>query len=49
MNEKLDLVEILKNCPKGWKLWSPIFGEVEFEEAFKLRSYVNVLKEWASW
>ena len=32
MNENLDLVEILKDCPKGTKLYSPIFGEVEFEE-----------------
>ena len=30
MNENLDLVEILRNCPKGTKLYSPIVGEVEF-------------------
>ena len=30
MKEKLDLVEILKNCPKGIILYSPIFGQVEF-------------------
>ena len=30
MNEKLNLVEILKDCPKGTKLYSPIFGDVEF-------------------
>lgn len=30
MNEKLNLVEILKDCPKGTKLYSTIFGEVEF-------------------
>ena len=30
MNENLNLVEILKNCPKGTKLYSTIFGEVEF-------------------
>ena len=28
MNENLNLVEILKNCPKGTKLYSTIFGEV---------------------
>jgi hypothetical protein len=27
----LDLVEILKNCPVGTKLYSILFGEVEFE------------------
>ena len=32
MNENLNLVEILKDCPKGTKLYSPIFGEVKFEE-----------------
>ena len=31
MNEKLNLVEILKNCPEGTKLYSTVFGEVEFE------------------
>ena len=28
--EKLNLVEILKDCPKGTKLYSPLFGEVTF-------------------
>ena len=28
MNENINLTEILKNCPKGTKLYSPIFGEV---------------------
>lgn len=31
MNENLNLVEILKNCPKGTKFYSPIVGEVEFQ------------------
>lgn len=26
-NKKLNLVEILKDCPKGTKLYSPMFGE----------------------
>lgn len=30
MNENINLVEILKDCPKGTKLYSPLFGEVEF-------------------
>lgn len=29
MNENLDLVKILKDVPKGTKLWSPICGECE--------------------
>lgn len=30
MNENLNLVEILKDCPKGTKLYSCLHGEVEF-------------------
>lgn len=32
MNENLNLVEILKDCPKGTKLYSTTVGEVEFED-----------------
>ena len=28
--EKLDLTKILKNCPKGWKFYTSVWGEVEF-------------------
>ena len=28
MNENLNLVEILKDCPRGTKLYSPVVGEV---------------------
>ena len=52
--EKLDLTKILKNCPKGWKFWSPIFGEVEFDQIGESRSivnlkYVNVKKDNNIW
>lgn len=30
-NGKLNLVELLGNCPKGTKLYSPLFGEVTLE------------------
>ena len=30
MNENIDLTKILKNCPKGWKFYSSVYGEVEF-------------------
>ena len=30
MNENLNLAEILKDCPKGTKLYSTVYGEVEF-------------------
>lgn len=32
MNENLNLVEILIDCPKGTKLYSMVHGEVEFVE-----------------
>ena len=32
MNENLNLVEILKDCPIGTKLYSSVHGEVELEE-----------------
>ena len=32
MNEKIDLTEILKYCPVGWELYSPVLGEVTFKE-----------------
>lgn len=32
MNENLNLVEILKDCPKGTKLYCPFYGEVEFQK-----------------
>ena len=31
MNENIDLTKILKDCPKGTKLYSPIFGDIIFE------------------
>lgn len=31
MNENIDLTKILKDCPKGWKFYSSVYGEVEFE------------------
>ena len=30
MNENIDLTKILKDCPKGTKLYSTIYGEVTF-------------------
>ena len=32
MNENLNLVEILKRCPRGTKFYSSVFGEVELLE-----------------
>ena len=42
MNENIDLTKILKDCPKGWKFWSPIFGEVEFERNYEDKGFITV-------
>ena len=43
MNENIDLTEILKDCPKGTKLYSPLFGDVELKEIDTSKVYsVNV-------
>ena len=30
MNENIDLTKILKDCPKGWKFYSSVWGDVKF-------------------
>ena len=32
MNENIDLTKILKDCPEGTKLYSLVYGEVEFQK-----------------
>ena len=32
MNENIDLIKILKDCPKGEKFWSKVHGEVTFRK-----------------
>lgn len=32
MNNNINIAEILKDCPKGTKLYSPLFGNITFEE-----------------
>ena len=44
MNNNVDLTKILKYCPKGTKLYSTIFGEVEFIECDILHQII-VAKE----
>ena len=39
MNENIDLTKILKDCPKGTKLYSTVFGEVEFDEIKEESNY----------
>ena len=44
MNENLNLVEILKNCPKSTKLYSTVFGEVKLEEVKENSKYPITVK-----
>ena len=39
MNENLNLIEILKDCPKGTKLYSTVYGEVEFDRINKREDF----------
>lgn len=39
MNENINLCEILKDCPKGTKLYTPIIGEVMFQRIEELAPY----------
>lgn len=40
MNENLNLAEILKDCPRGMELYSPIFGEVYLD---KIRPHLAIV------
>ena len=31
MNENINLIKILKNCPEGWEFWSDNYGKVRFK------------------
>lgn len=45
MNENLNLVETLKDCPRGTKLYSTVFGEVEFDCVDETKHLVGTAKE----
>ena len=49
MNENIDLTKILKDCPKGWKFWSPFVGEVEFQCIFQTNVFVNAKNDGKTW
>ena len=44
MNENIDLTKILKDCPKGTTLYSPIFGDVIFERIDDNGQYPIIVK-----
>ena len=40
MNNNIDLTKILKNCPKGTKFYSPVWGEVSFYKIHEKELYI---------
>ena len=44
MNENIDLTKILKDCQKGWKLYSSVYGEVAFIEVLDNASDIQRIK-----
>ena len=44
MNEKLDIIEILEDCPQGTKLYSTVFGDVEFDRIDTILSHPIVVR-----
>ena len=45
MNENLNLVEILKGCPSGVKLYSPLYGDITFDNIYLNLKYPIRTKE----
>lgn len=44
MNENIDLTKILKDCPKGTKLYSIAYGDVKFEKITDSESYPIIIR-----
>ena len=44
MNENIDLTKILKDCPKGWRFYSSVFGYVTFEKISDGAIYPIIIK-----
>ena len=39
MNNNIDLTKILKDCPKGWKFYSNIYGDIIFDSIGPIQNY----------
>ena len=44
MNENIDLTKILKNCPEGFELYTPLYGKVFFFKINKKDSFSIVVR-----
>ena len=45
MNENINLVKILKNCPKEWKFYSVVHGDIEFIRLLDLNKILFAYKD----
>lgn len=45
MENKINIAELLKNCPKGMELYSPIFGELKFIEVNAINNNILVVQQ----
>lgn len=43
--KKIDIAELLKDCPKGTELYSPIFGELKFNEVNAINNRILVVQQ----
>ena len=44
MNENLNLAEILKDCPEGTKLYSPVYGDVELVKVIQVENIIHPIE-----
>ena len=43
--KKINIAELLKDCPKGMELYSPIFGELKFNEVNAINNRILVVQQ----
>ena len=43
--KKINIAELLKDCPKGMELYSPIFGELKFNEVNTINNRILVVQQ----
>lgn len=45
MEQKINVAELLKDCPKGMELYSPIFGKLKFNEVNAINNRILVVQQ----
>ena len=49
MNENIDLTKILKDCPKGTKLYTSVWGEAYFDKILKKEVYTILIDTYSGY